>query len=48
VPDSILPSKGEQVQTFLAADTDGDGRLSEEEIVGALGDSETAQALFDM
>jgi len=47
VPDSILPSKGEQVQTFLAADTDGDGRLSEEEIVGALGDSETAQALFD-
>jgi hypothetical protein len=36
------PSMGEKVLDFLAADTDGDGHLSKDEVVQMVGDSETA------
>jgi hypothetical protein len=36
------PTTGEKVLDFLAADTDGDGHLSKDEVVQMVGDSETA------
>ncbi len=36
------PTTGEKVLDFLAADTDGDGHLSKDEIIQMVGDAETA------
>ena len=41
------PTPGEQVQSFLATDTDSDGRLSEDEVLHAVGDQEIADSLFE-